>query len=102
MTTRVFLCAPYEGPETWALPDGEWANPQDPSRLPRPIFDAEDAAECFADDAWCGSGCEGDPTKKPVRVAVREPATGRRWVVTVTAEYEVTWTGREEEVVDDS
>ncbi len=95
MTTRVFLCAPYEGPETWDSPDTEWA--EDIAGWAPDL-----SAEFYAGSKWNASGCEGDPTKKPTVVAVREPATGRRWVVTVTAEYEVTWTGHEEEVVDDS
>lgn len=91
MTPPRYLCAEYTGPETWANPKTEWT--------PRPdAVDPCHAAESYAEDDWTASGCEYDPTKKPAKIAVLEPATGRRWVVTVEAEYVMTWTGREEEV----
>ena len=94
--TRSFLCTFYEGPETWDTPRGEWVDPATESHAH--IFDEEDAAQEYCDADWHGSACEGDPTKGEREVAVEEPATGQRWIVTVTAEAVVQWYGTSEEV----
>ena len=85
---RKFLCTHYEGPETWDSHDAEWSAVVEE-------YTATSAAKFYAESEWADSGCEGDPTKKPTKVAVREPATGRRWVV---VECVVEWHGRSEEV----
>ena len=97
MESRQFLCIDYKGPETWDIPRDEWGNLAYGSATI--LFDEEDAARAFCKQEWVASGCEGDPAKKSREVAVMHPATGKRWVVTVTAEYEVVWTGRAKEVV---
>jgi hypothetical protein len=88
---RQFQCAGYTGPEVWDSHDTEWSRDLD-------TFSPDLAAESYAESEWQGSACEGDPTTKPTKIAVREPATGRRWIVTVHAEAVMQWTGYEEEV----
>lgn len=91
VNARQFQCAPYTGPDVWDSPVAEWSVSFD-------THSADTAAEAYADNEWHGSGCEGDPTYEPAKIAVLEPATGRRWVVTVSAEAVMRWTGHEEEV----
>lgn len=91
VNARQFQCAPHTGPEVWDGPDTEWSRDFDDHF-------ADTAAEAYAESEWHGSGCEGDPTRKPTKIAVRELATGRRWVVTVSAEAVMRWTGHGEEV----
>ncbi len=69
MTPPRYLCAKYTGPETWDSPGTEWT----PSLVE---FDPSLAAELYAESEWLASGCEGDPTKKPAKIAVRARAAG--------------------------
>ena len=94
--TRSFLCTFYEGPETWDTPRGEWVDPATESHAH--IFDEEDAAQEYCERDWLDGGCDGDPTYDKHMVAVEEPATGQRWLVTVRAEAVVQWYGHSEEV----
>lgn len=94
---RKFLCTDYTGPETWSTPRDEWRDPATDS-VGR-ILDDEDAAEKYCNLEWRDAGCDDDPTTGEREIAVEEPATGKRWLVTVTAEYVLEWTGYSEEVV---
>ena len=101
---RKFLCTAYEGPETWAKPLDEWRDPSvinrsylsdDDDDMRQSISDEEHAATEYREACFDGDDDPGDD----VKVAVIEPATGRRWVVTVYGEVEITWHGESEEVV---
>ena len=83
-----FLCTDYEGPDTWNLHEEDWLDVEE--------RDEEDAAVSYIGACWDGDG-DGDVSDER-KVAVKDPESGQRWVVTVEGEYCISWHARSTEV----